>query len=1250
MLAVGVSLTMLAGNQRAADAAACIDLADVPLESVEKPAPGMIMFVLDDSGSMDWSMMCPPPESDGVFNGSYYIFKDPGDDVYARDNLEDIADERMMWMSQWSGYNGMYYDPETEYTPWPTLTNADPDNPRSYPTIAANTLDMTAMWHEWTDFGLIVDNSDATGFVASAGWTQNAGGQNNNYLYTNGAEATVTATWTANNLDPSTPYNVYARWLNGGTSRLTDVHYRTLDDTVQVADTGVDQQLNHNVWMPIATNVTFSTGIGVVSISESGGASQVCADAVKFEPVITPSDVARRHYYVQNPSGTYLVNMLNGTIEYYRVNLVSATDNRETVTADKLVRLNAAGAAAAGIVTGRTYNEEIQNFANWYSFYRRREMTAKNAIANVINNMDGVYIGLIYINDYRSPGDQPALPVRVNLDGTFVDESTTLLNNLYNYEYGSYGTPLRNGLKKAGRFYQGNYMKPGTFSDQTSSSTYPYFKADKGGSCQQAFTIIFSDGYYNGASPAVGNTDGDNNTAYDGSPFGDGTGDTLADVAMTYYETDLNASLDNDVSISTVDPANHQHMVTYTLAFGVTGSLDTELYKECPAGVCPASWPATNTDSGKIDDMFHAAINGRGAYLSAGSTAELNAALTALSRDIESRLGASSALATNSIQLSVGSVIYQGTYNTANWYGEVTALPLNVSTGHVGSPLWQASSQMPKWDKRTILSYSDGVGIVFEDGNLSTAQKSALEAGAPTGTPAADVVDFIRGDTSKSVSNGGTLRNRSHPIGDIAHSAPTYYNNTVYIGANDGMLHAFNSANGKELFAYVPNLVYDHLGELSDPAYSHRFFVDNTATVAKVGSQHVLVGGLGKGGKGYFALDVTKPDKMTPDKVLWEFSDINDMGYSYSKAIIVKTKAAGHVAIFGNGYDSVSGKAVMYVRDALTGAEVHTFDTLVGDCNGLSTPGAVDIELDGYTDFVYAGDLKGNVWKFDLRDANAANWTSFYQSGATPMPLIQVKNVNGEVQPITGPLSAMLDCAELYEGRGLMIVFGTGKYLGSADFTDTTVQSFYGVWDWGAIWEKTDGYGVAQTKYLGTFNGADGSLSNMGGGITLQEQYFEHKDTEWGVLTDFQPDWYNPFSGGGGSHMGWRIDLAEAGERSVLKPTIIAGAAIMISTLPASTPCSAGGSSGVYTVSACSGGHYRKPVYDVNGDGKIDETDKIIVHGVPEPPQWHPDPDILFDLLKIGDEGFVQTADGDLKKLDTPDDKRGMFYWRILGQ
>ena len=169
---------------------------------------------------------------------------------------------------------------------------------------------------------------------------------------------------------------------------------------------------------------------------------------------------------------------------------------------------------------------------------------------------------------------------------------------------------------------------------------------------------------------------------------------------------------------------------------------------------------------------------------------------------------------------------------------------------------------------------------------------------------AGDIVDFIRGDPSKSVDGnpGGTLRNRNHPLGDVVHSAPVYFKGMVYIGANDGMLHGLDATTGAELFAYVPNLVYDHLSELADQSYSHKFYVDGTPTAAKVSSSRdVLVCGLGKGGKGYFALDVTSPTAMDETDVLWEYSAIAandlDLGYTYGRASIVKTEA------YGNGGD-----------------------------------------------------------------------------------------------------------------------------------------------------------------------------------------------------------------------------------------------------------------------------------------------------------------------------------------------------------
>ncbi|MBR9985149.1 MAG: hypothetical protein KFF68_04505, partial [Desulfosarcina sp.] len=838
ILVIGACLAVLMAGS-SVNAASCIDLADIPLDALEQAAPGLIMFVLDDSGSMDWSFMTPPGspgESDGLFKGYYYVFSNPGDDVYNAPNLEDNAADRMMWMSQWSGYNGMYYDPGTEYTPWPTFGNADIDDPRSHPMNAGSTLDMTEtdLWHDWNSVGVVVDNADpgyGEPFVGT--WADGTGGWNGNYRYATDPVDLHAAQWVATGLDPAVTYDVEARWLNGDEMREANVYYDIVGLTTDSTPApGVDQKGSAglwNTWVKISDAGVQPDATGTITVNLraiSTGLSGLCADAVQFVPQnITISDVARRHYFVQNAGGTYLVNLLGGVIEYYQVNLVDPTDNREVVTADKLVRLTDAAAAAAGIVTGRTFTEEIQNFANWYSFYRRRELTAINAIAKSISTMDGVYVGIISINGKLA---QPVLPVRVNLDNVLYDDSASLLTTLYGLTISAQGTPLRNGLKNAGQFFQGNYLKPSTFASQTSSATYPFFNADKGGTCQQAFTIIFTDGFYNGSSPSIGDADSDNNTAFDGPPFADGTGDTLADVAMYYFERDLNTNLANDVPVTNVDPADHQHMVTFTIAFGVTGSLDTALYPTCglPAGVCPDPWPDTGSDSGRIDDMFHAAVNGRGQFIAANNNAELLAALEALGNDIDSRLGSAAALATNSIQRQVGSVIYQGTYNTANWYGDVSALPLDLTTGNVGSPLWQASDSVPAWNVRHILSHDGTAGILFDAGSLSTAQATQLEASG-LGT-AAEIVNYIRGDVSNSVDHGGTLRNRNHPLGDVVHSAPVYFDGMVYIGANDGMLHGLRASTGEELFAYVPSLVYDHLSELAYQGYSHKFFVDGT--------------------------------------------------------------------------------------------------------------------------------------------------------------------------------------------------------------------------------------------------------------------------------------------------------------------------------------------------------------------------------------------------------------------------------------
>ncbi len=1442
ILLAGIWGLCLMSAARADDS--CIELSDIPLDIMQQEAPGIIMFCVDDSGSMDWSMVCAPPETNGVFNSNYYIFSDPGDDHYTgssySQNLEDNSSDKMKWKSQWSGYNRMYYDPATYYAPWPEKDAADINNPRSNPVNSGDTLNMNLLWHSWGGGGsgsltnqairdaggVIVDNSDtdmiedevielildndnyyntstytnAEGSFSEAGtgstwygasawgesshwsgwswiggigninggylysrssnewnvgtWTFNNlvedeydiyvwyvessnrandvtytvydndgnavatrdfdqdddGGEwrelaanvhlpagtasvqlrhyctstsndracadavklvrveeaagtpdiefvgaippwntssaseqyGYNYLWTPDDDITYTATWTANILDPTITYDVYARWAGGRGYRSDAVAYTVTHDA-GTTTTRVNQNDNLGEWRPIAQNVHFSGRTGLVTLEHTRDSTydRACADAVAFVPSqasASVSNIARRHYYVQNDNGTYLVNLLNNNIEYYAVDLDDPDALYEVVIKDKLTPMTEEQAEAAGIVTGRTYMEEAQNFANWYSFYRRRELTAKNAIANVIDTMNGVYIGIIGINGRVI---QRALPVRVTLDGNLEDDSDDLLDALYAYNSNG-NTPLRVGLHDVGRYFSGEYLMPASLDDddERSSQTYPYFLPEKGGTCQQSFAIVMTDGYWTHESPGFGDIDDD------------GHANTLADVAMHYYDNDLNTFLNNDVPVSPDgrDNNNRQHMVTYSVSFGVSGALDTEAYKDCPIGACPDEWPDPHgSDSAKIDDLFHAAANGRGAYLNADSPTELSDALEKLKQDIESRLGSAASLSTNSVERRVGTLVYQGTYNTAGWFGELKAVPVDVESGDLGDAIWLASEHVPAWDARNILSYNGSSGIVFDGAYLTDAQKDLLEAGG-LGAEADGIVEFLRGDNSNSVATGGIFRRRNHPIGDIVHSPPVYYKGTIYIGANDGMLHAVDAATGEEKFCYVPNLVYGHLGELANPGYSHRYYVDGTAETARVGTQDLLVCGLGKGGKGYFCLDITNPNSMGTDDVLWEYPNSgtdDDLGYTFSRAEIANTEA-GKVIIFGNGYDSANGNAVLYVLTNINSntPTVTKIDTGQGGCNGLATPALVDVDSDGHVDFAYAGDLKGNMWKFDLRADSVASWGSYFKDGDTPKPLVAVKNSDGTAQPITVAPEVMLDCVKTIYGKGLMVIFGTGRYLTVDDLSDSTRQTFYGIWDWSDMWEQNPdhGYDTAKTKYLGQLAQAEDnrSVSNISGKL-LQAQTVESETSEYITLSDNPLGWYDPITDTG-SDMGWFYDLPETGERCIREPLLRVGVAVLISTIPSESPCEAGGSSVIYQVDPCTGGRTYKPQFDLNDDDKIDEDD--LIDDLPPTGKKHDK--ILFEPIEIGDRLYPPDSGGGINPMQVPPNPQGILYWRMI--
>ncbi len=418
-------------------------------------------------------------------------------------------------------------------------------------------------------------------------------------------------------------------------------------------------------------------------------------------------------------------------------------------------------------------------------------------------------------------------------------------------------------------------------------------------------------------------------------------------------------------------------------------------------------------------------------------------------------------------------VAYTPWFESGSFRGDLMALSVAPS-GQVNTlaPLWRAASildgQHFMTGRRIVTTDGLGASIPFQFAELTAAQQ--LQVGSTS------ILDYIRGDRSNESAAG--LRVRSSVLGDIIHSDPVYvgkpaagsiYGNylafasanasrepRVFVGANDGMVHAFDATDGSEVFAYVPSMVMGNLPKLAAQPYFHQYFVDGflTAEDAKFGGEwhSVLAGGLGAGGKGYFALDVTDAGAATEaaaaSKILWEFhlgsAGAANLGYSYSRPSIVRLKNGTWGAIVGNGYLSTSGVASLYILDIRTGAVIRELVVPDLDANGLSSPTVIDSDGDGYVDVAYAGDLNGSLWKFDLESAFPAAWSVAYGG----KPLFQTALNGGVRQAIT----TAPDVGRHPQG-GVMVYFGTGRLLSVPDSINKTTQAVYGIWDngWSAV-------------------------------------------------------------------------------------------------------------------------------------------------------------------------------------------------------
>jgi type IV pilus assembly protein PilY1 len=464
----------------------------------------------------------------------------------------------------------------------------------------------------------------------------------------------------------------------------------------------------------------------------------------------------------------------------------------------------------------------------------------------------------------------------------------------------------------------------------------------------------------------------------------------------------------------------------------------------------------------------------------------------------------------------------------------------------------------------------------------------------------------------------------------------------IYAAGNDGMLHGFDASTGSgrgvERLAYVPSTSYRHFTKLTDKTYSHRYFVDGSPTVADVkfsdGSWHtILVGGLNAGGQAVYALDITDPTNFTEananNVVLWEWNDFNDdwVGNTYSQPSIAKMKNGRYAVIFGNGYNNSIGEAgdtrvspsgcgtlyILFVDGGIDGRWDYNTDFVFVDVtascspanpNGVATP-RVLTDADGVAEFVYAGDLRGNMWKFDVRSVNPDDWRT---TGATL--LFSAQDDLGTAQPITAAPTTVANLA-----GGTMVLFGTGKYLEQVDDTPPfTTQSFYGIWD------KHDGAAPATRSQLLRQKVLGASASNPLGVTSDNPATSGVDESGFRVTTPYKPN-YNPTprtnSQFGESnpnaedefalsppHRGWFLDFPFSGdsasfnpgtgERVVFRPIISTGKLVFTTLVPSTVPCQFGGTSFLMDMDPVSGSRLATSPFDVNNDSNFTTGDYVL--------------------------------------------------------
>lgn len=1324
------------------------DLGPTPPDLTQSVDPNIVV-TFDDSGSMASTFMGDnSPYNNGTWNAPW--------------SCANVIDPRSTALTNpiSRSMNGVYYNPNISYTP-PLYEDGT-----AFPNADAT---LTAVWED----GVAVNRPLGPAAAGGAGFNDNPTGSataNSGAVTNLMGQFTTTGTPTAHETN-SLPHNDGRTLVTSGCPAdvLSDPNYVAGSCLVTSDCSNGGTRCYWNYQLNVITTTDHRWRCG----SATWGAARATQNP--FDGTVADPDTGA------TPNG--------GPVYYRLMNTVTFTAGTDTgalgqFTGAGLAKLYATANWEAVSVPPAQY----QNFANWYAYYRYRNLMARSAMSRVFGvigtpTSSNVRVAWQNLNNgtYLLPGstiitnldDNSGTGCNLTSPSTVFSASTAptcYRGAFFNWIYqvpASNSTPSRSAAIRAG-----NFFKRGNTSDLKD----PYWQAGSGAqpgqelACRQNFHMLMTDGLYNqpavsvsgnGSTTASGQnlpgapvefatdpatyavgTGATPTTIYKGFATDSDGGSTYSDISFYYWANNLRPDLitshptdrvpayfpDQKTGVTGAvaivdpadpgatqevfwnplnDPATWPHVVQFAVTLGAFGTLNYSTDMDCNVdsgfgvgnddlcklrtGLATSSgvtgWPRPNGAGGgiaaNIDDLWHAALNSRGAFFVATDPSSLVQHLADIINSILARTQSSTAESVSTSILNQGTLAYSGGYDSGAWSGYLYNLTLDsitavatqanwdagcLLTGGTFNPIPPTSSTPPRgscavptpppvapariiFTSTTALTGTGLSGVPFEWATLGTNEQGYLDldpntvdpngsTGLVTGTidgNGSNRVDYLRGkrdnETTPTSGSGVTptqFRIRTSLLGPIINSQAIYeagpssglndlfpagspeqvaaapctagltasgcnsyekfvkdnINRTplIYVGANDGMLHAFDAASGVEQWAYVPNMLYRN-GQLDQYTNSKNTLtttVDDTPILQDMflsGSWHtILVGSMRLGGRGIYVLDIT--DQSTPGsesaaagKFKWEFTNADDadLGYTYASTNTARLANGKWVVLLTSGYypqklqersatfglngtpDTAPGATAnvthLWVLDADTGAVIRKIDSKGGIISyGLSTPNVVDFGLDLIGDASVVGDLAGNLWRFDLSNPSPSSWSvdQLFQT-YTSTSACSTGNTSGiGCEPISVQPEAFPDPVT----GSVIYVFGSGEYLGPTDRTSSSVigtNHFFGVRDYGAGSAK---YPLHETD--------------------LVTQTLTQNGTNQRLLTT---------NGVPATKAGWMIPLDVSGvlgERDVVKatPLFAAGIAVLTSLIPGANndPCNPGRLGAVIAVNAATGG------------------------------------------------------------------------------